>query len=86
MNADLVAKLKEASPIKVRGDAEIRINGRTILFDYGCPVAIWIPGRGIVSPLEVISPTTSRRITKWEPTIMHSKVTVNQFIGLLQGS
>ena len=41
MNADLVAKLKEASPIKVRGDAEIRINGRTILFDYGCPVAIW---------------------------------------------
>lgn len=85
MNASLIALLKSKSPAPVVGDAVVGFGEKTILFHYGCPVAVFVPGRGVVSTKETISPTTSRRVNSWEHQVTHVKVPTSEFIEILEG-
>jgi len=59
-------------------------DGRVVLFSYRLPVAVFVPGRGVVANETRYSVTTSRHITQFADGATISRVTEPEFKAAIQ--
>lgn len=59
-------------------------DGRIVLFSYQLPVAVFVPGRGVVANETCYSVTTSRHINQFANGATISRVTEPEFKAAIQ--